>query len=359
MGPVPEKVPCIEDVDPITNQKAGECEIEVGDAPTYSQEEEPEAQMLTKTVTRPTKLQTMKTFSNNNDVVKVPEEEPQTSIGIQAKTDTSSEIPTTDAVFEKARMVVVKVIDRKSQALIVQRSTEMAENSLDKEMLSGTLHLPEEHATLQKGSQQNDKMNESSEESDQQTRCHQDPEAMAVENGAEKAITISNELSDVIPKAVSDSQKKPQSESSISAEQKNKVKDHVEKSSVMAATAIGRKMNTSQACIRDNVESEERKAVQEDQQMTSSAIETKQESVSVLVNSEELKDSVGNAENNVVNIESPGAHNSMKQSKANDNVVPEDVNVNISEQKVEKANNEQSSSVIEKEKLNKHERKGR
>ncbi|KAK0133641.1 Beta/gamma crystallin domain-containing protein 1 [Merluccius polli] len=254
-------------------------------------------------------------------------------------------------------MAVVKAIDRQSQAMIVQRSTEMAENYLDKEMLSGTQHLPEEHATLQKGSEQNDKMNESSEESDQQTHCHQDPGAMAMENGAEKAITISNKLSDVIPKAVSDSQKKPQSVSSISAEQKNKVTDHVEKSTVMAATAIGRKMNTSQACIRDNVESEERKAVQEDQQMTSSSIQTKQESVSVLVNSEELKDNVGNAENNVVNNESPGAHNSMKQSKTNDNVVPEDVNVNISEQKVEKANNEQSSSVIEKEKLNKHERK--
>ncbi|CAL8291508.1 unnamed protein product, partial [Gadus morhua 'NCC'] len=399
LAPVTEKVPCIEDVHPIRDQKPDE---QVDDAPTYSQEEDREAKMLTKTqpkkrshikesitnqveksvlqpeyheakgndkVTPETIIEAKqdeshsghaavsakdKISSNNgaNNILPKPEvtyidtktnedsvaandsliakgqamhklvsqseatnksngpsqlslddqqadgikynlmstqEQPTIpSIGIQAKNVTSSDIPNTDAVLEKDRMAmtkvdltVVKAIDRTSiasQATIVHRSTELADNHLDKEILSDSQLLHQEHATLQKDSKQNDKMNESSEEGDQKT-SHREHDALAVETRAEKVTTISKNILDVIPKAASESEQKPQTVSSVTANQKHDVADHVEKSSLMATTAMSREVNSTEVCIKDNVKSDETNTVQEDQQVPSSTIQIRQESM--------------------------------------------------------------------------------
>ncbi|XP_059908297.1 titin [Gadus macrocephalus] len=392
LAPVTEKVPCIEDVHPIRDQKPDE---QVDDAPTYSQEEDREAKILTKTqpkkrshikesipnqveksvlqpeyheakgndkVTPETIIEAKqdeshsglaavsakdKISSNNgaNNILTKPEvtyidtktnedsvaandsltakgqamhklvsqseatnksngpsqlslddqqadgikynlmstqEQPTIPyIGIQAKNVTSSDIPNTDAVLEKDRMpmttvdlTVVKAIDRTSiasQATIVQRSTELADNHLDKEMLSDSQLLHQE---------QNDKMNESSEEGDQKT-SRREHDALAVETRAEKVTTISKNILDVIPKAASESEQKPQTVSSVTADQKHDVVDHVEKSSLMATTAMSREINSTQVCIKDNVKSDETNTVQEDQQVPSSTIQIRQESMPV------------------------------------------------------------------------------
>ncbi|XP_056447274.1 uncharacterized protein crybg1a isoform X2 [Gadus chalcogrammus] len=404
LAPVTEKVPCIEDVHPMRDQKPDE---QVDDAPTYSQEEDREAKMLTKTqpkkrshikesipnqveksvlqpeyheakgndkVTPETIIEAKqdeshsglaavsakdKISSNNgaNNILTKPEvtyidtktnedsvaandslttkgqamhklvsqseatnksngpsqlslddqqadgikynlmstqEQPTIpSIGIQAKNVTFSDIPNTDAVLEKDRMpmttvdlTVVKAIDRTSiasQATIVQRSTELTDTHLDKEMLSDSQLLPQEHATLQKDSKQNDKMNESSEEGDQKT-SRREHDALAVETRAEEVTTISKNILDVIPKAASESEQKPQTVSSVTADQKHDVADHVEKSSLMATTAMSREINSTQVCIKDNVKSDETNTVQEDQQVPSSTIQIRQESMPVFNN---------------------------------------------------------------------------
>ncbi|KAM4625582.1 uncharacterized protein crybg1a isoform 2-T2 [Polymixia lowei] len=198
---------------------------------------------------------------------------------------------------EEVDREALKALDVHTEAVIVQKSSENAENQVDKESLSRKQNLAEESEKLEKSTKQNEKPNEAAvESSDSKTSRKQDLKPKMIKDEVEKETTTPEAKS-----PNSDTGQEPRTGSVKAVEEKRKEPGPIEKSSVCTENAV------DVVNEKTEFESEDKQTKQDDQQMKASIINATEEPKPVLIKSEKVEDSGAKQEDkhNVVSKESP------------------------------------------------------
>uniref|UniRef100_UPI003AAB7EE3 uncharacterized protein n=1 Tax=Centroberyx gerrardi TaxID=166262 RepID=UPI003AAB7EE3 len=198
-----------------------------------------------------------------------------------------------------------KASDMQTETVIVVKSAENVENQLDKEPLLVRQNLAEELKRLEKGTKQNEKLNEAGVEStDSKTSCKEELKSIIFKDEVEKGVTKPEKPSTEAKHLQPDSEQEPKTVGTKAPEEKWREAEQAEILSVLPENAVSVVDTKKESKIF--AESGDKETKQADQQMKTSMMNTKQEPKQTFTKDEKVKDSVAKQEDkhNVVLKES-------------------------------------------------------